>query len=266
MTTSWQDDFAKAQADKFVNIVCMKWGTCYGPEWVNRLYGMVSRSTSWKFRFVCFTDDVSGIRPEVECQPLPPLAHHKEAGKNWRKLGLMTSKLGGLEGMTLFLDLDVVLVDNIDELFTYPGRFCIIQEWKHPHLGYGNSSVVRYFIGRESAVLDRFYATPKQDLMDIYAGKEQNFLSKAVEDVTFWPPDWCASFSHSCLPRNRIARFFAAPKRPDNAKILVFYGSITPESALSGQHESKKRGKGFKVRFTRRRFLPAPWIQEYWCE
>ena len=50
--------------DRFV--ICMKWGTKYGPEYVNRLYGMVSRHLHGAFRFVCFTDDTTGIRPEVE--------------------------------------------------------------------------------------------------------------------------------------------------------------------------------------------------------
>ena len=44
----------------------MKWGTKYGPEYVNRLYGMVRRHLRGDFRFVCFTDDVTGIRPEVD--------------------------------------------------------------------------------------------------------------------------------------------------------------------------------------------------------
>ena len=39
------------------HILCMKWGTKYGPEYVNRLYAMVRRHLSGDFRFVCLTDD-----------------------------------------------------------------------------------------------------------------------------------------------------------------------------------------------------------------
>lgn len=267
-TAGWEEEFAGAQATRSVNIVCMKWGDRYGPEWVNRLYGMVSRSTTWNFRFVCFTDDDAGIRPEVECQPLPPVQFDKSLGKYWPKLGLMAPGLGGLEGMTLFLDLDLIIIGNIDDLLSYPGRFCIIREWKDPHLGYGNSSVVRFFIGRESAVLDRFYATPEREIIETYASKEQNFLTKSVDEVTFWPQEWCVPFSRDCLPNNRLVRFFARPKKPQGAKILVFYGSITPASALHGEHEIKKRvgGTAFRFRPTRRRFLPATWIGDYWYE
>jgi hypothetical protein len=261
----WRRAFDAAQASRTANVVCMKWGTRYGPEWVDRLYGMVVRNTTWKIRFVCFTDDPAGIRPEVECQPLPVVRFDAgRIGKYWPKLGLMQEGLGGLSGMTLFLDLDLVLIDSIDPFFELPGRFLIVREWKDPHLGYGNSSVVRFFVGQEKAVLDRFYATPEADIIGKYASKEQNFLTKAVDEATFWPEAWCVPFSLACLPRNRLARFFTTPAKPTGGKILVFFGSITPASALRGEHEVRKRvGRAF-WRPTQRRFRPAAWIADYW--
>lgn len=264
---TWLDAFARAQETKTVNVVCMKWGDRYGPHWVNRLYGMVKRNTSWNFRFVCFTDDGTGIRGEIECQPLPVVDYDKSLGKYWPKLGLMQKDLGGLSGMTLFLDLDIVIIDSLDPLFTCNGRFCIVKEWKNPELGYGNSSVVRFFVGQESNVLDRFYASSAVDIKNKYDSKEQNFLTKAVDEVTWWPEEFCLPFPVTCLPRNRILRFFATPKRPEKGRILVFYGSITPESAQRGEHERKKRvGTGFHFSPTRRRFRPAHWIADYWYE
>ena len=35
----WQAAFDEAQRTKTANVVCMKWGKLYGPEWVNKLYG-----------------------------------------------------------------------------------------------------------------------------------------------------------------------------------------------------------------------------------
>lgn len=267
MTTTWQDEFQRACAAKVANVVCMKWGTQYGPVWVNRLYGMVARNTSWTVRFVCFTDDAAGIRPEVACRPMPEVSFDPRLGKYWPKLGLMQKGLGGLEGMTLFLDLDVVVLESLDPFFTYEGRFCLIREWKDPHLGYGNSSVVRYFIGRESAILDKFYRTAPEEIVARYASKEQNFLTKAAEEVTFWPEDWCAPFPRAALPSNRLVRFFSTPVKPLGAKILVFYGAITPESAMRGEHERRKRGgKAQWMKPTQRRFRPARWIGDYWKE
>ncbi len=265
-SASWQTQFADAQATRCINVVCMKWGDRYPAIFVNRLRAMVVRNTSWNVRFVCFTDDTAGIEPDIECQPLPTFEYDPKLGKYWPKLALMQDRLGGLSGMTLFLDLDLVIVGNIDEMLRHPGRFLIIREWKNPHLGYGNSSVVRYFIGAEAAVIERFYATPPADIISRYDGKEQNFLTKAVDEVVFWPPDWVPAFNHVCLSDNRVLRFVTAPKRPPTgAKILVFYGSITPQSAMRGEHERGKRVRtGLSFRPTRRRFPPAQWLAEYW--
>ena len=270
-SSDWRADFAHAQVTRTANVVCMKWGTRYGPEWVNRLYGMVIRNTTWAIRFVCLTDDPQGIRPEVETKAMPEVLFDPSIGRYWPKLGLMQKNLGGpdqpLDGLTLFLDLDLVIVGSLDDFFTFPGRFLIIKEWKDPHLGYGNSSVVRWCIGQESSVLDRFYATSPERIRSEYAAKEQNFLSKAVDEVAYWPNEWCVPFSLDCLPRNRIRRFFATPTQPPKCRILVFFGSITPESALRGEHEIKKRVRqGWRPNLTKRRFKPATWIADYWRE
>ena len=63
------------------HILCMKWGTKYGPEYVNRLYGMVRRHLMGDFNFVCLTDDANGIRPEVQCLPIPPLNLNLKPGQ-----------------------------------------------------------------------------------------------------------------------------------------------------------------------------------------
>jgi hypothetical protein len=265
----WQDEFARAKAEKTVNVVCMKWGTLYGPEWVNRLYGMVRRNTTWNVRFVCFTDDSVGIRSEVYVQPLPEVRLDDKLGKRWPKLGLFSPRLAGLKGMTLYLDLDLVILDSLDPFFEHPGRFCIIREWQDAEQGYGNSSVMRYFVGGHPEVLERFYSRPHQHWFDQYKSKEQNFVSKTVQDVTFWPDDWCVPFSYSCLPRNKVARFLSSPKKPKEGKILVFFGSVTPESAMLGQNKVQKRSRPRRFNILnpiRRRFGPALWIAQYWKE
>ena len=38
-------------------VLCMKWGSKYGPEYVNRLYAMVRRHLQGDFQFVCLTDE-----------------------------------------------------------------------------------------------------------------------------------------------------------------------------------------------------------------
>ena len=107
-------------------LVCVKWGTMYGPEYVNRLYGMVSRHITPPFRLVCLTDDRTGIRPEVECFDLPELGvpHPQRTMGKWRKQILWGRSVPGLEGVALFVDLDSVIVGPLDDYFEHrrPGR------------------------------------------------------------------------------------------------------------------------------------------------
>ena len=96
----------------------MKWGTLYGPEYVNILYNMVKRNITLPFRFICMTEIPEGILPEVEIAPLPTFAKPESyACLAWRKLALFDKQVLDLKGKVLFLDLDVVIVDNIDCFF-----------------------------------------------------------------------------------------------------------------------------------------------------
>ncbi|MFN3494899.1 MAG: glycosyltransferase, partial [Hydrogenophaga sp.] len=56
-----------------VNVLCIKWGKKYGPEYVNKLHNMVRRNLKRPFRFVCLTDDTHGIDPQSEVQPIPAI-------------------------------------------------------------------------------------------------------------------------------------------------------------------------------------------------
>ncbi len=90
-------------------ILTIKWGRKYGPEYLDRLYGMVARHLAAPFSFFCLTDDPTGIRPEVTCLPLPDLGCAMPTGTKgiWGKSRLWAPDLGGPTGPVLFLDLDL---------------------------------------------------------------------------------------------------------------------------------------------------------------
>jgi hypothetical protein len=142
------------------HILCMKWGTRYGPEYVNRLYAMVRRNLRSGFRFTCLTDDPQGIRSEVECRPIPPLdlpASTPESGRT--KLVAFAADLYGLRGTALFLDLDVVIVGGLDPFYDFPGKFLIIEDYKRRwrRRVTGDFSVFRFEIGAHPDVLEHFH-------------------------------------------------------------------------------------------------------------
>ncbi|MFC3085766.1 hypothetical protein ACFOD6_06860, partial [Tabrizicola soli] len=54
-----------------LNCICLKYGTAYGPEYVNRLHAALLRNTTKDLRLFCMTDDPAGIDPRVELLDLP---------------------------------------------------------------------------------------------------------------------------------------------------------------------------------------------------
>jgi len=99
-------------------VICMKWGTKYGPEYVNRLHAMVQRHLTLDFQMVCLTDDANGIHPEVRCLPIPPLdLPPGSPERGWTKLVTFAKDLHGLKGTALFLDVDVVIVGSMNGFF-----------------------------------------------------------------------------------------------------------------------------------------------------
>ena len=70
-------------------IICMKWGTRYGSEYVNRLYRSIKRHTTRKTKLICFTDNDIGISSNVICKPLPKINLPKKISYTpWRKLSV----------------------------------------------------------------------------------------------------------------------------------------------------------------------------------
>ena len=241
-----------------VNVVCMKWGRPYGPEYVNRLYRGVARNLSLPFRFICFTDDPTDIEPPVECKPLPPIdlpSGYEHSA--FRKISLFAPELDDLTGRTLFLDLDVVIVDAIDCFFSYEARFCIIHNWiewrktivrKRPQIG--NSSVFRFEIGDQVQAWEDFHADPMRAMTG--HPTEQAYMTSVVEGLVFWPEEWCRSFKRHCIPTPPL-NLFVEPQLPVGARIIAFHGLPNPPEAAAG----------FRANW-RKRTLPARWIIRHW--
>jgi hypothetical protein len=232
----------------------MKWGTKYGPEFVNKLYSMVERHLTVPHRFICFTDDSTGLHAGIETKPLPPMDLPPGKERGWRKLSTFNAPLDDLTGPTLFLDIDVVIVGSLDEFFEYrPGEFCIIHDWQKPWRVTGNSSVYRFEAGAHPELLAHFLANIDRVKKEVR--NEQAYLSRELfrqGKLNYWPKGWCASFKYGCMPKFPL-NFFRVPRLPSGVKVVVFHGLPNPDDALIG------KGSGLL-----RHVLPTPWIADYW--
>ncbi len=238
------------------NIICMKWGTKFGPEYVNRLFGMVEKNLTLDHRFVCFTDNGEGLNPGIEVRPILDIHVDPQIpqDRGWKKLTVFSEKLADLKGLALFLDLDVIIRDNIDCFFKEEGDFLICKDWDFPNDIIGNSSVFRFEVGKHQDVIDNFYALGVK-IKDMYRN-EQAYLSYEMKNkgiLKYWDKDWCVSFKRHCLQPFPVC-YFKEPIDPQEAKIIVFHGHPNPVEAYNG-YNSKM---GF------RNIKPTKWLDKYW--
>lgn len=239
----------------------MKWGTLYGPEYVNRLFAMVRANITGDIRFVCLTDDPAGIRSEVECFECPTIPiEGKRKNAGWRKLTLYRESkyLFGLEGDWLYLDLDVVITGSLQPFFDYSpdSDFIVMQNWTQPRQGIGNTSVFRYRIGAHTHIYDDFIPNYK-DLFKVHSNS-QTYVSRTVRNLKFWPDEWCTLFKVQCLPIWPL-RFFLEPKVPEGCLVVAFPGDPNPHDAARGHWPIKKPWKRLY-----KYIKPSKWIVDKW--
>lgn len=232
-----------------LNILCMKWGALYGPEYVNNLAAGVRRHLDRPHRFICFTDDATGLDDGIEVRPIPELGLPAGHGdRRWRKLSVFRRDLD-IAGTALFLDLDLVIVDDLGPFFDHPGTFLIVRDddlFRSKPLrrlnpardrflhSVGNSSVFRFEMGQHGYILDAFVADPEAATRDYEISQQFQTAQLARHGhLAYWPKGWCVSFKNDCVPRG-LASFARDPVRPDGAKIVVFAGNPKMTEVLDG--------------------------------
>ncbi len=235
------------------NVICMKWGNKFGPDYVNRLYKSVKNNLSIPHRFICFTDNTDGLVSGIETFPLPKINFSNNGPeRGWRKISVFNKILGNLQGRALFLDIDIVITNKIDDFFNLPGEFFIIKDWDFKRI-IGNSSVFRFNIGKYADILQ--YFENNFEAIKKRFRNEQAYLSYAMNDkgvLNYWPKNWCVSFKRHCMKYFPL-NYFMEPKLPRETKILIFHGHPNPIEALNG----------YRSRFGTRNVKSTSWLKQF---
>jgi hypothetical protein len=184
-----------------VTILCVRFGTRYGREYVERLRNMVSRHLTVPYEFVCLTDDnhpIPGVRSIVQ-----PNAGYARGW--WHKVHMFDPTLS-LRGRILYFDLDVVIHNNIDKLATiYPTQFLGIHDFNrafHANWMNLNSSVMAWVHGSQNHIWNQFKEDPRaaQRLPG-----DQDWIWKTSKDrIKFWPKDWIQSYKWEVRKREEL--------------------------------------------------------------
>jgi len=258
---------------KIKNVICIKWGDYYEPQYVNKLYNMIKRNTSYDIHFYCFTEDASDLDEDIIIKPLPTLDTIEEYKTKYsyrKEAALCDDFLGGLENQRVFFfDLDVVIISNLDEFFEYPkdDKFYIINDWHSKGNKVGQASCYSWVVGTVGYVKKYFEQNPKEVTDRFFTASQEYLSSKIIEKnghLNFWPQSWFCSFRFHCLHKIGPLRHFIAPKIPqnrENLKVIVFHGIPNPKEAILGLWPDKRNVKWKKLYKVCK---PTKWIEEYW--
>lgn len=246
-------------------VMCMKWGTLYGPDYANVLYRAVADYLDAPFRFVCLTDDPAGLDPSIEHFPIPDmgLGEGKFTFGGWPKLSVFKQDLYGLSGRCLFIDLDSVIVGDLLPMLEAEGEICVIREWRR-FADYfrkwkvnGATGVFTFTLGESSYLLDKFMDDPEDATTRFRS--EQRFVTAYAKDMHFWHPDWVISFKRHLLAAPIVNRFVKPSEPSPEVKIVAFHGDPRPIHVVpdNGQRWGKwsRYGRG-----------AVPFVRNYWLK
>ena len=235
-----------------LSVVCWKWGTLFGPEYVNRLASMLRRHLRAPYTLSCITDDPSGI----DCEGLGVAPVQMEgrfdahaglrAGNRacFRRLRLLGKDMADVFGpRVLQLDLDVVLVGDVTPLFDRPDPLVLVEQ---ANTGTGRVTHNPSMLLMDAGVLDgawaEFDAAP---LETWHAARDRGWgcsdmavindyvARNAVPAATWGEADGVQAYWR---PENKQLR--------PGARAVLFFGRANPGDA--------------DVQ------AASPWISEYW--
>lgn len=233
-----------------IYILCLKHGTKYSSEYVNRLYNMCKRWCSLDFKFVCLTDNADQLNSDIMVLPIP------SGLSGWWCKPYMYSKDLPIQGTILYMDLDVVLSSNIDKLITYqPNHWCTIRDFTRamrPKWPRYNSSIVRFKTGELDFVWDNYIKNPVAIQRKFFG--DQDYLYDATykkKGAMLYPDSWVQSWKWEV----RKSRLLELNKARGTRKfqvvedvvprveccVCVFHGDPNPHNCED------------------------PWVKENWC-
>jgi len=215
------------------NFVCVCYGDKYTSEYVQNLYNMVTRNTTHLINFYVFTDHVKmskmveGGRLYVKQFP----EHDLEGW--WNKLQLFHPDVK-LPGTTLYMDLDVVITQNIDEFFTYKpeAKFLGMNDF-NPVTKIWNSSIMRFKQQDLHGSIWHKFMSNRPEYLRKFAG-DQNLISdfiKGTPGCDSFPDSWTQSYKWFDRKGNRYSRRDMTYEHNGESWVTVFHGQPNPHES-----------------------------------
>lgn len=201
-----------------LNVLCVRVGQKYEPEYVYKLKNMVERHLKQPHRFLCLTDDPKQL-PGIDTIRAPI-----QIKDSWCKIGLFYPNLETVVwgDECLYLDLDVIITGSLDKLIegklpekgdTREGirrlrkDLWIAKDWRDPF----NSSVMYWEHGSVSQIYMAFKNTDIQRLRG-----DQNLIAEVYPTAK--------TFKTSDIMSYKFDGIHKKDKKPEVAKVVLFHG------------------------------------------
>lgn len=218
-----------------LTFVCWKWTpprgyrSIFAPSTVNVLYSMLQRHYHAPFDLVCVTDDPRGIEPQIRIVPLWDTystmvsPHGNGYPSCYRRLKMFAADAATLFGPRFVsMDLDIVLCDDVTELFSSELDFRMYGDTARgtPY----NGSLIQLRAGTRTQVWEKFdpKTSPLLGLQKRYIGSDQAWIAVCLgpHEAKFTAKDGVYSYRNELAPRGG--------RLPADAKIVIMHGHVDP--------------------------------------
>lgn len=205
-----------------VTVLCLKAGTAYGPEYVNILFDMVRRNlrAGYPGRFVCLTDDPTGLEEGIETIPLPG-----DLETWWGKLYMFKRGLFPDGERVVFMDLDTLIIGDIEPLLNYQGEFATLKDFYFPNQ-VGPAIITWKAGGTATSIWEEWDAQGRPrmaggDLVWIN-NLDQGHFARRIDKLQDLLPGYFCSFKADCHPYP-----------PKGVKVVCFHGQPKPDNCAT---------------------------------
>ena len=216
-----------------LNFACVFYGDKYTFPYVSNLYNMVERNLTSPYRFICFTDNtVIHKQKQFKGKDIEFRQFKRHDFNGWFNKLQLFSPDSNLEGNTLYMDLDVVIMNNI-ECFGYIGEdknFVGMNDF-NPTSGLFNSSIMR-FNNKYHSIIWEQYLKRRTEFNSSHGDQEIiSSLIKSHKDTISFPDEWTQSYKWLNRKGDRYHISKQTYEQDPNAKICVFHGSPNPHDS-----------------------------------
>lgn len=194
-----------------IEVVTIRYGTKYGPEYLQAWAAGVKRNITVPYRMVCFTDEPTVYDPDVH------LVITEDLGTWWNQLWIFC---GWTDHRQLYIDLDDVIVGSLDDLASYTGPYASHSDAYCPRNmdsglqlvapGFGWTLWWEFIKHRDA--LRGHYRSPKEYLIDR--------INQEARTDTVFPGQW---LSYKVDLRDKGLQAI-----PANARIIGMHGEPKP--------------------------------------